>query len=225
MTDTRSRRSTSDARSGRRRARKGEGELLRDEILDAAEALLMDAGHKDAVTIRAVAQRVGVSTPSIYLHFADKDELFYRTCRRAFDGLNQALVEAFAAGGTVVERMLRAGRAYIAFGLSHPGQYAVMFGMGTQDGVPDEQLDDDPGVHAFELLVGLIRSGVESGEFRPDLDVDATAVAVWSAVHGTCNILISKRGMEHALDIPPDEKVIDAALTMVLEGLRPRAER
>jgi AcrR family transcriptional regulator len=63
--------------ASRRRARKGEGELLREEILDAAEALLIEKGHPDAVSIRAVAARVGVSPPAIYLHFADKDELFY----------------------------------------------------------------------------------------------------------------------------------------------------
>ena len=61
--------------SRRTRARRGEGERLREEILDAAERLLIETGNRDAVSIRAVAEAVGVTPPSIYLHFADKTEL------------------------------------------------------------------------------------------------------------------------------------------------------
>lgn len=212
-----------DARAnpGRRRARKGEGDLLREEILDAAEALLVEHGTKEAVTIRAVADNVGVSAPSIYLHFADKDELFYETCRRVFEVLNLRMIEALAdQEGTVIERMIRAGRAYIGFGLDHPGQYVTLFGAASQDAIPADQIDSDPGVHAFQLLVSLITAGVDSGEFDPALDIQATAVGVWAAVHGTVNVLITKRGMESALNIPPDEQVIEAVLRMVLHGLR-----
>jgi AcrR family transcriptional regulator len=206
---------------GLRRARKGDGELLREEILDAAEALLVEHGTKDAVTIRAVADKVGVSAPSIYLHFADKDELFYETCRRVFEVLNLRMIEALAdTQGTVVERMVRAGHVYIAFGLEHPRQYVTLFGANSQDAIPVDQIENDPGVHAFQLLVALITAGVEAGELDRELDIQATAVAVWAAVHGTVNVLITKRGMETALNIPPDDKVIDAMLRMVVQGLR-----
>lgn len=66
----------------RRRAPRGSGVYLRDEILDAATQLLLDTGHAKAVSIRAVAQRVGVTPPSIYLHFADKDALLDAVCAR-----------------------------------------------------------------------------------------------------------------------------------------------
>lgn len=207
-------------KSGRRRARKGHGDQLRDEIIDAAEALLIEYGSKEMVTIRAVAKRVGVTAPSIYLHFADKDDLFYETCRRVFDALNNRIIEALAdPDGTIVERMTRAGRAYIAFGLEHPGQYLTLFGSAALDGVEPEKLEDDPGVQAFGLLVGLLQAGVDSGELKPDLDIEAAAVSVWAAVHGTVNILITKRGME-AINIPPDDQVIEATMRTLLDGLR-----
>jgi AcrR family transcriptional regulator len=55
----------------RRRARRGEGEKLREEILEAAERLLLQTGSEEMVQVRAVAEAVGVTPPSIYLHFAD----------------------------------------------------------------------------------------------------------------------------------------------------------
>ena len=66
----------------RRRAPRGSGDLLRDEILDAATQLLLDTGHAKAVSIRSVAERVGVTPPSIYLHFQDKDALLDAVCAR-----------------------------------------------------------------------------------------------------------------------------------------------
>ena len=137
-----------------------------------------------------------------------------------FEVLNLRMVEALAdQEGTVIERMIRAGRAYIGFGLDHPGQYVTLFGA-AQAAIPDDQIDSDPGVHAFQLLVSLITAGVDSGEFDPALDIQATAVGVWAAVHGTVNVLITKRGMESALNIPPDEQVIEAVLRMILQGVR-----
>ena len=44
----------------RRRAPRGSGDQLRDEILEATTELLLETGHAKAVSIRAVAQRVGV---------------------------------------------------------------------------------------------------------------------------------------------------------------------
>src|SRR6185295_14050813 len=64
----------------RRRAPRGSGDQLRDEILDATTGLLLETGHAKAVSIRSVAQRVGVTPPSIYLHFADKEALLDAVC-------------------------------------------------------------------------------------------------------------------------------------------------
>ena len=69
----------------RRRAPRGSGDQLRDEILDATTDLLLETGHAKAVSIRSVAKRVGVTPPSIYLHFADKDALLDAVCARYFE--------------------------------------------------------------------------------------------------------------------------------------------
>jgi len=49
----------------------------------------METGHAKAVSIRSVAQRVGVTSPSIYLHFADKDALLDAVCARYFERLDR----------------------------------------------------------------------------------------------------------------------------------------
>jgi AcrR family transcriptional regulator len=75
----------------RSRARRGEGDRLREQILEAAEHLLIQTGNEEAVTIRAVAEAVGVTPPSVYLHFADKDDLLFAICERHFARLAQVM--------------------------------------------------------------------------------------------------------------------------------------
>ena len=77
--------------SRRRRARRGQGERLREEILAAAERLLIRTGDMEQVSIRAVADEVGVTPPSIYLHFADKLELIFAVCERHFASFDRIL--------------------------------------------------------------------------------------------------------------------------------------
>src|SRR5262245_26455064 len=82
---------------GRHRARRGEGDRLRGEILAAAEALLVETANESAVSIRAIADRVGVTPPSIYRHFADKDALLQEVCREVFLRLDDTLEKAASA--------------------------------------------------------------------------------------------------------------------------------
>ena len=80
---------------GRRpRLPKGEGRQLRAEILAATEQMLLETGSSREVSIRAVADAVGVTPPSIYRHFADKNELIFEVCARHFAALEDHIHRA-----------------------------------------------------------------------------------------------------------------------------------
>ncbi|MFI6908945.1 TetR/AcrR family transcriptional regulator [Nonomuraea sp. NPDC050394] len=108
----------------RTRARRGEGALLREDILRAAEDLLAGSGTEEALTLRAVATRAGISTPSVYLHFADKEALLEAVCLRVWDELARLFREN--DHGDPFRALGRCGRAYARFALAHPVQYRVL---------------------------------------------------------------------------------------------------
>nr|MDT0665173.1 helix-turn-helix domain-containing protein [Micromonospora sp. DSM 115978] len=110
----------------RRRAGRGEGGKLAEEILLAAEQLLVEAGTEDAVTLRAVAERVGVTTPSVYLHFADKAALLDAVCLKAWADLEATMAAAGAGATDPFEVLRRYATAYVRFGLAHPVQYRLL---------------------------------------------------------------------------------------------------
>jgi AcrR family transcriptional regulator len=91
----------------RPRARRGSGDRLRDDILDAATELLLETAHARAVSIRSVAQRVGITLPSIYLHFEDKNALLdagRRLPARRSDHRRPGTVDRRARRGRNVDR-------------------------------------------------------------------------------------------------------------------------
>src|SRR5918992_1368219 len=119
------------------RSKRGEGEALRDEILDAALDLLLETHDIEQVTIRAVADKVGVTPPSIYMHFKDKDELVFAVCERQFQAMAKVEQEAAAQSDDPWESLKLRGRAYVKFGLEHPEHYRILF-MEKPKAMPDD---------------------------------------------------------------------------------------
>ena len=166
----------------RSRAPKGQGDRLATEILDAAEALLVEAGSKDRVSVRAIADAVGVTPPSLYLHFADKDELFVAVAERRFGQLTTMMQEAAADVSGHRERLAAMGQAYVRFGIERGAHYSLLFGPDCPVGEA-LQNPESAGAAGLYLLHGAVVEAIESGAIDSD-DADATTMMLWAASHG-----------------------------------------
>jgi AcrR family transcriptional regulator len=189
-------RMTTAAARPRRRARRGEGERLRDEILGAARELLAETQDADAVSVRSVAERVGVSTPSIYLHFSDKAALMDAVCEAVFADLDQ-LMEAAAAQTTDPFDGLRLrGLAYARFALENPEQYRLammrMPAHGAQHPFTAEDIVAGPTYHH---LITAVERCIEVGVFAPGTDPVRVATSLWAAAHGAVSLCLAKPGL------------------------------
>jgi AcrR family transcriptional regulator len=203
----------------RPRARKGEGDKLRDDILDDAETLLAERGHPDAVSVRAIADRVGVSPPAIYLHFADKVELFFACCSRRFAELGEHMEAAAAEETTALGRLEAMGRTYMRFGLERAEQYEVMMLGPIPDSLEINDLSELPGARALSMVAEAVGEGIAAGELHPDLDPEATAVTLWAVCHGTVMVLLSKRGST-VFPMPAEDLVVEHTAGIVRRGLQ-----
>jgi AcrR family transcriptional regulator len=172
----------------RRRAPRGSGEQLRDEILDATTELLLETGHAKAVSIRSVAKRVGVTPPSIYLHFADKDALLDAVCARYFEKLDEEMQAVAADRGSTVEVLRAQGLAYVRFALQTPELYRIAT-MG--EGRPGSDVDMTLNSSAFQHLRNSVESLMAEGIFAPG-DPTVAAMQLLTAAHGIASLLISK---------------------------------
>ena len=104
----------------------------RQSLLDAA-AELLDAGGPEAVTLREVGARTGVSRSAPYRHFADKDALLTVLATNALSRLGDTL-DGLANGDDPPEQSLRAALlALIRIGRTRPHLYRLMFTSPTGD--------------------------------------------------------------------------------------------
>jgi AcrR family transcriptional regulator len=175
----------------RPRARRGEGSKLRDLILDAGERLLVGCGDADAVSIRGIAEAVGVTPPSIYLHFADKDELIRAVSERSFAKFDDVVEGAGATTDDPLEGLRVRARAYVRFGLDNPEQYRILFMRKTGSIGPGVDFATMPGSQAFQHVVDAVARAIGAGALRSDLDPFITATGLWAGVHGLTSLLIS----------------------------------
>jgi AcrR family transcriptional regulator len=172
----------------RRRAPRGAGEQLRDEILDAATELLLETGHAKAVSIRSVAERVRVTPPSIYLHFKDKDALLDAVCARYFEKLDEEMQRA-AIGHTTALDVLRAiGQAYVGFALQTPELYRIAT---MSEGRPGSDVDVTLNSSAFAHMRAGVIAMMDEGIYVRD-DPTRVALELWATAHGVAALLIAK---------------------------------
>ena len=209
----------------RRRARRGEGERLRAELLDVAEELLLEKGDADAVSVREIASRTGCSAPAIYLHFDSKDDLLLQTCSRRFDEFNTHVMVALAGQETIVGRLEALGRAYMTYGIENPSHYKVLFNSRPfSEAAVDELHDELIGDDSIELLAATIAAGIETGELRPG-DPLALAISLWGTVHGIVMLVNSAAQFApYQAHIPDLDLLFDTVMATCLRGMRPDPE-
>lgn len=187
--------------------------MLRADILAAAERLLIHTGDQEAVSIRAIADAVGVTPPSIYLHFADKTELLGAVCEARFADLDRCMEEAAAGAGSPLGALWARGRSYIRFGLENPEHYRILFMTRPVSGAAPDRL---PGLAAFGHVVDEVARCMDSGSLAAG-DAFLVATGLWSGVHGVTSLLIARP------DFPwPDvDTLLDHVVAVYQRGLGP----
>ena len=169
--------------------------------------ILRETGSSDAMSLRVVAERVGVSVPSIYLHFADKQALLDAVCQEVFAALHVAMKEADADAANPWEALRAQGVAYVRFAVANPEHYRIVMMAGPSDHDPKDEIASGAFGHLLDSIVGSIALGVLEG------DPIELGLKLWAAAHGLASLLITKPRMPW----PPLEQLVDE--TMCFAGL------
>lgn len=163
---------------------------LRRALLEEAVAMIRSDGV-EALTLRQLGTRVGVSRTALYRHFADKRALLAAVATDGFRALRERLVAAWNAGGHGEAGFRSMGAAYVEFALSSPAHYRVMFGGLLEPGERDAELAAE-GAGAFQALVDAVAVLQVEGLLRRD-DTVLMARFIWSVVHGLAMFAIDAK--------------------------------
>ena len=145
----------------------------REEIVAAAREIL-EAEGPSALTMRAIAERIGIRAPSLYKHFPDKAALEVALVALGLAETGGIFEDAVRAAGEPVDAL---ARAYRAWALEHPHLYRLM----NDRPLPRERLPE----------------GLEARAARPLIEATggdlAMARAVWGLAHGLTSLELASR--------------------------------
>lgn len=154
---------------------------LKTAILDAAEEALSEKSL-DALSMRELARRAGVSSGAPYHHFGDRTGLIVALCQRGFSRLGLKLQNANKKNG-----LKAMTKEYLSFAQDHPALYQLMFSNEATMGDGAELLTPY-GAPLFDLLEEVILKETGSGNRRK---ANLAAISVWCFMHGAANLSVA----------------------------------
>ena len=160
---------------------------LGDRLVQVALDLLAEQGI-EALTLRTLARRAGVSHAAPARHFRNLSDLRAEVAASGFRLLSEAIEKSDAAilpDAGPMPRLAAAGRAYVECALANPGLFALMFRKGDLD--PDNESLMRDSSAAFERLLDVVGQAQAEG-WQAGRDSRLLAGALWASVHGLATL-------------------------------------
>jgi len=153
---------------------------LRNALITAALAAV-EQGGPDAVSLRDLAQTLGVSRAAPYRHFEDRDALLAAVAARGFEDLNVGYEAALASPGDGRDKLRAASRVYFEFADRRPGLFRLMFESDFLGRSQPPAVMIEPANKAYHLLWKAMEAAYpEAGERK----IKARTITMWSTVYG-----------------------------------------
>ena len=189
---------------------------LRRAVIDSALHLIAEQGIA-SLTLREIAQRVGVSRMAPYRHFENKAVLLAVLAQEGFQAMYVDLQAALMqASSHPLERLQAIGTAYILYAMNHPVHYRVMFDTSLSNRTIYPPLYETA-LKNFDCLVQVLIECQQDGLIRAG-DPKELAQINWSLVHGLSMLLIDQQFA--TMGSAPIEELANAALDTLINGLR-----
>jgi AcrR family transcriptional regulator len=187
---------------------------LRKALIEIATDLLAEDGVQ-ALSLRKIAQKAGVSHNAPYMHFTDKEAVLVAIAEEGFRLLTVEVESAIANANTTRSQLIAASNAYVNFALGHPDHVQVMFRSVDQTKYPSLV---ETSQTSLNRLFELVKSGQENGELNSG-DTQAMTKAIWAMVHGISAISIAYKTSIMPSIKSSSEDITSMFVSFLLDGL------
>ena len=165
-------------------------ELTASRISAAAQRLL-DKEGTGAVTMRRVAEAVGITPMAIYRHFPNRAALLNALADKGFEELIAQLAGR-QFSGDIEERLIEMGEIYLEHALHNPRLFELMF-LQPREGARRYPEDFKAGRSpTANLMFDVVREGMASGYFRED-DIWEIVFETGALSHGLIMLYLGGR--------------------------------
>lgn len=191
----------------------------REKVLDAARDLFNEIGY-DETTIRAIAERAGVSVGSVFTSFASKAEVLSHV-------MDHRLAELYAEfdrvvpflRGSTVDRLCSIFAVHYAFETRRVKLFLAHVAASYNPSNDPAQTSFGRNPHLTQILVDVLAEGVLRGDVRPDLDMELTAEILKAAYAWNYRKAAAAGGRLGAAEM---SAAMDRQIALIAEGFKPR---
>ena len=186
------------------------------EKIDAAARRLLDEEGASAVTMRRVAEPIGITPMAIYRHYPNRAALLNALVDAGFSELAASLASK-RFSGSAEERLLKMMDVYLDFSIRSPRLFALMF-LEKREGARRFPEDFMAGRSPTANLVAeVVAEGMKRGEFRKD-DALEIVFGLGALAHGFTLLYLGGR-----IDATPARfrALYRRAFRRFIDGLRP----
>ncbi|MFW6192424.1 MAG: TetR/AcrR family transcriptional regulator [Gemmatimonadota bacterium] len=185
-----------------------------EQILACARDLYVEEGL-DALSMRRMAERLGVTAPALYRHYENKERVLVDLVGEAYGVLLGHLSRALE-GDSPWERFRKAGEGYLEFAVEEPRLYQVLYAAPEIIGVGE--LPEETAARACaigQFWDDRVRECMDAG-FLERGDPTEVSTTLWAHAHGLVSIWL--RGMVD-LDEEAFRSLFRSSARRVLAGL------
>lgn len=166
-------------------------------IIEAARQIIRESGV-DALSIRAIAERIDYSPAGLYEYFGSKEEIVAAVCAQDFERFARRLGQVDRSLAPT-EYLMELGLSYIDFAMRNPDAFLLMFttfplSQSNQPQAPAEVLEEMMTEEsAFTILVRGVQRCIDEGigRTKPGFGVVEMAYSLWSLVHGLAMLRVT----------------------------------
>ena len=163
---------------------------LRSTLLNAASDLLKETGI-EGLSLRKLADKVGVSRTASYHHFTDKNQLLCAIAEQGFMRWQQDALAIFGQSGlSPKEKYRQFFHGYISYAADNPEMYDLMFGrtIWKQNSATNELRD--VAYPSFNHQVEMTKQWQAQGLMPNTEDTLRLSQVTWGTMHGIARLLI-----------------------------------
>ncbi len=189
-------------------------EELEEMAIDAAAKIVETEGFQ-SLTARKVASKIGYTVGTLYHVFRNFDDLVIHLNARTIDEMAELIQKAVKRKRSPESRIRMMTEVYVNYATEHPDRWRLVFEHQAPRGLPTPELMKVRRDVLFEMVAENLR---ELSPRHAKQEIDHTATALWSGVHGICILaLTGKLYLGGAFSM---SKLIDTLLESVLNEFR-----
>ncbi len=163
---------------------------LRKSLISTASEMVAEAGIEN-LSLRKLAERIGVSRTAAYHHFTDKNDLLCAIAEQGFSRWHQLSSEIFSQENMSDEDKYRNFvHAYIAFATENPSLYELMFGRVIWKENNSTETLKNIAYTSFNYQVEMTKLWQEQGIINAEENTLRLAQVSWATLHGIARLVI-----------------------------------